>query len=78
MNCESQQADFDWEMIDFEHSDLKRSLCSDSKLVKCHFSLFFCKMCRTYVGREERLNTCISIHSFILNFMKLVCFMFLS
>ena len=48
MNCKSEQAGFDWEMIDFENSDLKCSHCPDSKLFNIHFPLFFCKMCRTY------------------------------
>ena len=33
----------------------------ESKLLNIHFSLFFCKMCRTYLSHEERLNTCVSI-----------------
>ena len=62
MNSKSELPSFDWEMIDFEHSDLKCSHCPDSKLFNIHFSLFFCKMCRTYLSCEERQNTCVSIH----------------
>ena len=61
MNCKSEAQSFDWEITNFEHSHLKCSRCPDSKLLNIHFSLFFCKMCRTYLGREERLNACVSI-----------------
>ena len=61
MNCKYEAQSFDWEMTAFKHSHLKCSHCPESKLLNIHFSLFFCKMCRTYLSYEERLNTCVSI-----------------
>ena len=61
MNCKYEVQSFDWEMTAFKHSHLKCSHCPESKLLNINFSLFFCKMCRTYLSHEERLNTCVSI-----------------
>ena len=69
MNCKYEVQSFDWEMTAFEHSHLKCSHCPESKLLNINFSLFFCKMCRTYLSREERLNTCVSCHAIMTNSM---------
>ena len=60
MNNKSQVPSFDSELHHFE-PQWKCSHCPNSRLLNnIHFLLFFCKTCRTYLSREERLNVCVS------------------